>query len=295
MRPPTFVPESKPVDELLREMQAQRTTSRSSSTSTAASPGCVTIEDILEEIVGEIADEYDAVSGRRSRSCPTASMRVTARLPVEDLAELFDVELPEDDDVETVGGLLARALGRVPIEGADGRRRRAAAGRRDHRRPAQPDRHAAGAAGCPRTDDAEPTSGAAAGATRPSTPAGRGRLPAVTGRSWTPRTRSWSPWPARPAAAPAPPRGPPSATPTAAPTWRPTVALPSLRLSALQAAVAAAVVQRGRRPGGRRGRHRRRRRGGGRARRRPRPHAVRARPLAGPTAPSAPASGTFSG
>ena len=45
-------------------------------------------------------------------------MRITARLPVEDLAELFDVELPEDDDVETVGGLLARALGRVPIEGA---------------------------------------------------------------------------------------------------------------------------------------------------------------------------------
>ena len=45
-------------------------------------------------------------------------MRVTARLPVEDLAELFDVELPEDDDVETVGGLLARELGRVPIEGA---------------------------------------------------------------------------------------------------------------------------------------------------------------------------------
>jgi CBS domain containing-hemolysin-like protein len=45
-------------------------------------------------------------------------MRVTARLPVQDLAELFDVELPEDDDVETVGGLLARELGRVPIEGA---------------------------------------------------------------------------------------------------------------------------------------------------------------------------------
>jgi CBS domain containing-hemolysin-like protein len=49
---------------------------------------------------------------------PDGSMRVTARLPVQDLAELFDVELPEDDDVETVGGLLARALGRVPIEGA---------------------------------------------------------------------------------------------------------------------------------------------------------------------------------
>ena len=49
---------------------------------------------------------------------PDGSMRVTARLPVQDLAELFAVELPEDDDVETVGGLLARALGRVPIEGA---------------------------------------------------------------------------------------------------------------------------------------------------------------------------------
>ena len=58
-------------------------------------------------------------------------MRVTARLPVEDLAELFDVELPEDDDVETVGGLLARELGRVPIEGAVGRGRRPAAGRRE--------------------------------------------------------------------------------------------------------------------------------------------------------------------
>jgi len=46
------------------------------------------------------------------------SIRVTARLPVEDLADLFKVELPEDDDVETVGGLLARELGRVPIEGS---------------------------------------------------------------------------------------------------------------------------------------------------------------------------------
>ena len=81
--------------------------------------GLVTIEDILEEIVGEITDEYDADSARRSSSSTTASVRVTARLPVEDLGELFDVELPEDDDVETVGGLLAHALGRVPIPGAE--------------------------------------------------------------------------------------------------------------------------------------------------------------------------------
>jgi CBS domain containing-hemolysin-like protein len=80
--------------------------------------GLVTIEDILEEIVGEITDEHDPFARPPVEELPDGSMRVTARLPVEDLAELFDVELPEDDDVETVGGLLARALGRVPIEGA---------------------------------------------------------------------------------------------------------------------------------------------------------------------------------
>jgi CBS domain containing-hemolysin-like protein len=78
----------------------------------------VTIEDILEEIVGEIADEHDAFQRPPVEELPDGSMRVTARLPVQDLAELFSVDLPEDDDVETVGGLLARALGRVPIEGA---------------------------------------------------------------------------------------------------------------------------------------------------------------------------------
>jgi CBS domain containing-hemolysin-like protein len=80
--------------------------------------GLVTIEDILEEIVGEIADEHDQFQRPPVEELPDGSMRVTARLPVEDLAELFKVELPEDDDVETVGGLLARELGRVPIEGA---------------------------------------------------------------------------------------------------------------------------------------------------------------------------------
>jgi CBS domain containing-hemolysin-like protein len=118
MRPPTFVPESKPVDELLRDMQAQRIHIAIVVDEYGGFAGLVTIEDILEEIVGEIADEHDAFQRPPVEELPDGSMRVTARLPVEDLAELFDVELPEDDDVETVGGLLARALGRVPIEGA---------------------------------------------------------------------------------------------------------------------------------------------------------------------------------
>jgi CBS domain containing-hemolysin-like protein len=118
MRPPTFVPESKPVDELLRDMQAQRIHIAIVVDEYGGFAGLLTIEDILEEIVGEIADEHDQFQRPPVEALPDGSMRVTARLPVEDLAELFDVELPEDDDVETVGGLLARALGRVPIEGA---------------------------------------------------------------------------------------------------------------------------------------------------------------------------------
>jgi CBS domain containing-hemolysin-like protein len=118
MRPPTFVPESKPVDELLRDMQAQRIHIAIVVDEYGGFAGLVTIEDILEEIVGEIADEHDAFQRPPVEELADGSMRVTARLPVEDLAQLFGVELPEDDDVETVGGLLARELGRVPIEGA---------------------------------------------------------------------------------------------------------------------------------------------------------------------------------
>src|ERR687890_412710 len=118
MRRPTFVPESKPVDELLRDMQAQRIHIAIVVDEYGGFAGLVTIEDILEEIVGEIADEHDRFQRPPVEELPDGSMRVTARLPVQDLAELFDVELPEDDDVETVGGLLARELGVVPIEGS---------------------------------------------------------------------------------------------------------------------------------------------------------------------------------
>jgi CBS domain containing-hemolysin-like protein len=77
----------------------------------------VTIEDILEEIVGEITDEYDVAERPPVEELPDGAVRITSRLPIEDLGELFDVELPADE-VETVAGLLAQALGRVPIPGA---------------------------------------------------------------------------------------------------------------------------------------------------------------------------------
>ena len=117
MRGVSFVPESKPVDELLREMQAKRSHMAVVIDEYGGTAGLVTIEDILEEIVGEITDEYDVERAPIER-LDENSARVSARLAVEDLAELFDVDLPDRDDVETVGGLLAEALGRVPIPGA---------------------------------------------------------------------------------------------------------------------------------------------------------------------------------
>jgi CBS domain containing-hemolysin-like protein len=117
MRQVSYVPESKPVDELLREMQAQRTHMAIVIDEYGGTAGIVTIEDILEEIVGEITDEYDVERAPIER-IDDDSARVAARLSVEDLGELFGIELPDRDDVETVGGLIADALGRVPIPGA---------------------------------------------------------------------------------------------------------------------------------------------------------------------------------
>jgi CBS domain containing-hemolysin-like protein len=117
MREATYIPESKPVDDLLREMQAARTHIAVIVDEYGGTAGLVTIEDILEEIVGEITDEYDVAERPPVERLPDGAIRVTGRLPIEDLGELFETELPADE-VETVGGLLAQALGRVPIPGA---------------------------------------------------------------------------------------------------------------------------------------------------------------------------------
>jgi len=119
MRPASYVPDSKPVDELLRQMQAQRNHVAVVIDEYGGTAGLVTIEDILEEIVGEIADEYDENEQPPVEWLSGDSARVTARLSVTELGELFGVDL-EDEDVETVAGLLARVLGRVPIAGSTG-------------------------------------------------------------------------------------------------------------------------------------------------------------------------------
>jgi CBS domain containing-hemolysin-like protein len=117
MRPASYVPDSKPVVELLRQMQQQRIHVAVVIDEYGGTAGLVTIEDILEEIVGEITDEYDNEQAPVEWLAP-GTARVTARLPVAELEELFGVSI-DAEDVETVGGLLAHELGRVPIAGSE--------------------------------------------------------------------------------------------------------------------------------------------------------------------------------
>lgn len=116
MRPARFVPESKPVDALLREMQLEQTHLGVVVDEYGGTAGIVTIEDILEEIVGEITDEYDR-EVPEVEQLPDGRTRVAATMHVDDLSELFDVDLDEDE-VDTVGGLIGKTTGLVPILGS---------------------------------------------------------------------------------------------------------------------------------------------------------------------------------
>ena len=118
MRPAFMVPDSKQVDELLKEMQAARTHMAIVVDEYGGTAGLVTIEDVLEEIVGEIADEYDTAAPEVAR-LEDGSVRVSARMHVDDFADLIDVDVEsEDEGVDTVLGLMGKRLGRVPIPGA---------------------------------------------------------------------------------------------------------------------------------------------------------------------------------
>jgi CBS domain containing-hemolysin-like protein len=116
MRPAYWVPESKPIDELLSEMQTRRQHLAIVVDEYGGTAGLVTIEDLLEEIVGEITDEYDEEEIETER-LEDGSIRVSSRYPVDDLDELFGFDV-EEEDVDSVGGLMAKHLGLVPIPGS---------------------------------------------------------------------------------------------------------------------------------------------------------------------------------
>lgn len=117
MRDAQFIPDSKPLDKVLADMQRTRNHMALLVDEYGGIAGLVTIEDVLEEIVGEITDEYDTDEVAPIEDLGDGSYRVSARLPVEDLGELFGLDI-DDDEVETVGGLIGLELGRVPLPGA---------------------------------------------------------------------------------------------------------------------------------------------------------------------------------
>ncbi|OCA93814.1 hemolysin family protein [Actinobaculum suis] len=117
-REPFFVPEMKMIDTLLPEMQNEQVHIALVVDEYGGIAGLVTIEDLVEELVGEIEDEHDH-STPEIEDLGDGTYRVAARTSITDLGELFGVELV-DDDVDTVAGLFAKILGRVPIRDAEG-------------------------------------------------------------------------------------------------------------------------------------------------------------------------------
>ncbi|WP_150462906.1 hemolysin family protein [Nesterenkonia ebinurensis] len=113
-----YVPESKPVGEFLSELQRESTHVAIVIDEYGGTAGLVTMEDLIEELVGEIVDEYDREDAE-VEMLDDAKYRVSARMGVADFAELFDLNLDDEEDVDTVGGLLAKMLGRVPIAGSE--------------------------------------------------------------------------------------------------------------------------------------------------------------------------------
>jgi magnesium and cobalt transporter len=130
LRPAVFVPEAKRLNVLLREFRASRNHMAIVVDEYGGTAGVVTIEDILEEIVGEITDEYDTDEVPAIQEIDGRTRRLSARLPVEDLEELYPflgepdgpgplAEALAEADVDTVGGLLAQRLGKVPLPGSE--------------------------------------------------------------------------------------------------------------------------------------------------------------------------------
>ena len=115
-RPAIFVPESKKADDTLRQMQVESNHLAMVVDEYGGIAGLVTMEDLIEELVGDISDEYDR-EVVEFEELDNGRYRVSARLPVGELGELFDIDL-DDDDVDSVGGLLTKALGRLPLPGS---------------------------------------------------------------------------------------------------------------------------------------------------------------------------------
>jgi len=115
IRPISYFPETKPVDELLVELQRNQETMAAVVDEYGGSVGIVTVEDILEEVVGEIGDEYDVQQPFYKR-VGTGKIWINARMEIDHINEILKLGLPKGD-YETLGGFVLEQLGRVPLSG----------------------------------------------------------------------------------------------------------------------------------------------------------------------------------
>ena len=117
-RPAYLVPESLSADDLLRDMQIKKIHLAVVLDEYGELAGVITVEDLLEEIVGNIYDEFDPAEPQELEQLGENLWRASGSLSVEDLAEELDMELPEDEDYDTVGGMLLSCLRTIPEDGS---------------------------------------------------------------------------------------------------------------------------------------------------------------------------------
>jgi len=117
MRKPLFVPETKRLDDLLREFKARKVHMAIVLDEYGGTAGLVTVEDLIEEIVGDISDEYDRPESALMKRLDERSAEVDGRMYVDDLNDAMSLELPEDEDYDTVAGLVFSELGYIPPVG----------------------------------------------------------------------------------------------------------------------------------------------------------------------------------
>jgi CBS domain containing-hemolysin-like protein len=113
IRPPFVVPDTKPISDLLREFQRKRIHLAVVVDEFGGTEGLITLEDILEEIVGDIHDEYDE-DARYWDMLPGGVVEVEGRLTISDFNALFPITIPESDEYDTIGGFITSLMGRIP-------------------------------------------------------------------------------------------------------------------------------------------------------------------------------------
>lgn len=117
VRPPNFVPETKKVADLLKELRAKRTHMALVADEYGSTAGLVTIEDCIEEIIGEIDDEHDTAEKPPIRRISEVEADLDAKVSIEEVNEELHTKIPEEEEVDTIGGFITMRLGKIPVKG----------------------------------------------------------------------------------------------------------------------------------------------------------------------------------